>query len=509
MKTLLLVPGDQLFDPRSLLKPALTQAEISKIELCFMAEDEGLCTHFRYHKAKLVFFLSAMREHARALEAEGFRVHFERLSATEKDTPYAEKLRRVLASEKITRVISFEIEDRFFEEEMQNLFAALGIEHRALPSPMFLTSREEFLRYRKKQKKLFMKTFYEEQRRRLGVLLEADGSPTGGQWSFDEDNRKKLPKNYRPPVLPVPEASPEQREVRKLVAQRFQDHPGSADAILFPVRRADAVEWLDDFVKHRLAHFGDYEDALSSDHPFLNHSLLTPLLNSGLLTPREVLEQVLRHAKRSGKIPLNSLEGFVRQLIGWREFIRGVYRTEGERQEKANFWNHQRELAPSWYDGTTGLPPLDEAIRKALRYGYTHHIERLMILGNLMLLTEIEPRAAYRWFMELFVDSADWVMGPNVFGMGIFSDGGTFATKPYLCGSNYLLKMGYGPKGPWCETMDGLYWRFIGKNRDFFGKNPRLSMMVKLYDKIPDGRRRALEEAAEEFLRRNTLTGRR
>ena len=203
-------------------------------------------------------------------------------------------------------------------------------------------------------------------------------------------------------------------------------------------------------------------------------------------------------------LPIESIEGFVRQVIGWREFIRGVYHVYGEEQESRNFWGHERELTDDWYRGTTGIVPLDDAIKTSLRLGWAHHIQRLMVLGNLMTLCEIRPADAWRWFMEMYVDSSEWVMGPNVYGMGIFSDGGVFATKPYICGSNYLLKMSDYSRGDWCDTVDGLYWRFIDKHREFFASNPRLALMPKALDRLNEDRRETIFVAAETFLDRFT-----
>jgi deoxyribodipyrimidine photolyase-related protein len=190
----------------------------------------------------------------------------------------------------------------------------------------------------------------------------------------------------------------------------------------------------------------------------------------------------------------------VRQVIGWREFVRGIYQNFSQRQEAGNFWGHERSLTAHWYQGTTGIPPLDDAIKTALELGWAHHIPRLMVLGNLMTLCEIKPVQAHRWFMEMFVDSANWVMGPNVYGMALFSDGGIFATKPYICGSNYLLKMSDYKKGEWCDTVDGLYWRFIEKHLDFFTTNPRLAVMARALERIQPERRQRISAAAEAFL---------
>jgi deoxyribodipyrimidine photolyase-related protein len=267
-----------------------------------------------------------------------------------------------------------------------------------------------------------------------------------------------------------------------------------------------ALLWLEDFFRLRFADFGPYEDALSCATPWLYHSVLSPLLNSGLLIPSDVLTEAIKFANANANAtPLNSLEGFVRQILGWREFVRGVYLVFEEKESQGNFFRHHRKLAPCWWEGTTGLLLLDRAINKAVRLGYCHHIERLMVIGNVMLLCQVQPRDAYCWFMELFVDSADWVMTPNVFGMALFSDGGIFATKPYVCGSNYWLKMSGESRGPWCEDLDSLYWNFVHDQREFLIKNPRTSMMVRAFDKLDLVRRDHLLSRATEVIARLTL----
>ena len=376
-----------------------------------------------------------------------------------------------------------------------------GLTRDEIPSPMFCCSRESFRSFVEGKSRLLMHDFYVEQRRRLQVLVDDDGNPEGERWSFDAENRRKLPTSVTPPEIPWPEKAPHVDEVIELVEREFADHPGIANEFCWPTTRQQAVAWLDDFVDARLECFGPYEDALSQRSDTVFHSLLSPVMNLGLLTPDDVLERLVPVAD---KMPLASIEGFVRQIIGWREFVRGVYREFGEQQEESNFWSHERRLTDAWYEGRTGIPPLDDTIRTALRLGWTHHIPRLMVVANLMTLSEIAPADAHRWFMEMYVDSSEWVMGPNVYGMGIFSDGGIFATKPYICGSNYLLKMSDYKKGPWCDVVDGLYWRFIDKHREFFASNPRLALMPRALDRLDDSRRDRIFAAAEEFLQQHT-----
>lgn len=494
-----LVLGNQLF-PSAVIKKHYTAKDAFHV---FMREDFELCTYYKFHKHKLIFFLSAMRTHRAELEAKSIAVHYEELGAS--SHPYEAALLKYLIENKINKVFFFEIEDKFFEKRIIQLLEQNRISFEVWQSPMFLTSRLEFKTYLMKTKKPFMKVFYESQRKKLGILVDKNMQPLGGQWSFDEDNRLALPPKIQPPEVEFIRPSPLTKKVQELVARQFIQHPGSADNFWLPVDRAGALRWLQQFLEERLEQFGPYEDAIPQHSDFVFHSILTPFLNCGLLTPDEVVQQVLDFAKNN-KVPMASTEGFIRQVIGWREFIRGIYQNFSEVQETTNFFNHQRKLSHHWYEGTTGVAPLDHAIRKAVKFGYTHHIERLMILGSLMLLLEIQPAEAHRWFMEMYIDSSDWVMGPNVYGMALFSDGGIFATKPYFCGANYYRKMGgYKATEPWCDAVDGLYWSFIEKHKAFFLKNPRMSMMVRTVEKMDSEKKARIYAAAKKLKERITV----
>lgn len=348
-----------------------------------------------------------------------------------------------------------------------------------------------------------MKSFYEGLRRSTGILMQKDGRPEGGKYSFDTENRKKIPKKFSVIQNKIPHINDVDdkivNDVKKITDKFFPSHPGSVNDFWMATTRKEALKVLDDFVKNKIELFGDFEDAIDDRDPFLYHSVLSPYLNIGFVTPEEVVKKVLK-----AKCPINSKEGFVRQVIGWREFIRGIYQQYSEEQDKSNFFNHKKSLTSQWYTGDTGIEPLDDAIKKVLKYGYNHHIERLMIISNLMLLAEIHPVEVHKWFMEMYVDSSDWVMGPNVYGMAQFSDGGIFATKPYISGSNYIMKMGHYKKGPWCDIWDGLYWQFIEKNKAFFQKNYRMSMMVKMLDKMDLDKKKRIFKAANHFKKEMT-----
>lgn len=496
MKTLLIL-GNQLFDPAKYLKDIPANTPV------FIREDLELCTHFKYHKHKIIFFLSAMRKYAKEIKDHGFSVHYEKLEKKTK-LSFDESLAAFLKKNKSTQLTFFEIEDKFFEKRIFTLCKEMNIQPEVLPSPMFLTTRRQFAVYLEGTKKPFMKTFYESQRKRMQLMVNKDGSPIGGQWSFDEENRKPLPKSYSEHKIALYKHDKIDIEIISLVEELFADHPGRGEDYWLPTARAQAVAWLEQFLNERFKDFGPYEDAISEDFDFINHSVLTPFLNTGLLTPEEIVRSALR-AGKSKNIPINSLEGFIRQVVGWREFIRGIYQNYSEVQDSTNHWNHQKRLNKHWYTGTTGIPPLDHVIKKVNRLGYAHHIERLMIVGSLMLLLEIKPAEAHRWFMEMFIDSSDWVMGPNVYGMAIFSDGGIFATKPYFCGSNYYRKMGGYKSGEWQDAVDGLYWGFIEKHKNNFLKNPRLSMMVKTVEKMDPARKKKIFAAADKLKKHITI----
>ncbi len=466
-------------------------------ENIFMCEDINLCTHYRYHKHKIIFFLASMRKYQRELCDRKKKVAYFKLE----DRPhFFECLKEVCKKSKIKTICAYEIEDKFFSEEVEKFCKNNKIELEVHKSPMFLVSREEFSEYNKSVKKPFMKTFYEGLRRSRGILMDDDGGPVGGQFSFDKENRKKIPKKSQVIQTDIKPKSDETiEEVVVEVEKLFGKHPGESSLFWMATSRKEALRELDTFLKDRFGLFGDYEDAIDLRDPFLYHSVLSPYINIGFITPEELIEKVV-----NADVPMNSKEGFIRQVLGWREFVRGIYQEYSETQENSNFFKHKRKLKQCWYDGTTGILPLDDAIKKLLKYGYNHHIERLMIISNLMLLCQVDPREVHKWFMEMYVDSSDWVMGPNIYGMAQFSDGGIFATKPYISGSNYIHKMSHYKKDSWSEIWDGLYWNFININKDFFKKNYRMSMMVKILEKKDDSDKTKLYKLAKNFIEETT-----
>ena len=491
MKSLFLILGNQLFPQNHLNK--------HKNSTFFMCESYDLCTFQKHHKLKLILFLSSMRSYADELKKNKFKVNYIDLNKDFKIS-YEKKLENFIKKNKYQELISFEIEDKFFEKKISSLCKKNKIEWTIIQSPMFLNSRDEFKNYLSKTKRPFMANFYKIARAKTDILME-NNKPKGGKWSFDEDNRKKLPKDIKIPEMITAIETKHTKVLKQQIDNIFKNHPGEVDNFWLPTTYEDAVKWLDYFIIKKFNLFGDYEDAVDTNNNFLFHSALSPMINLGLLTPELIIQRV---KKVETKIKINSYEGYVRQIIGWREFIRGIYQNYDKKLEENNFFKHKNSLNNKWYDGTTGLDPLDHSIKNAQKYGYTHHIERLMVLCNIMNLCEIKPNEVYNWFMEMFVDSSDWVMSPNVYGMGLFSDGGIFSTKPYICGSSYFMKMMNFKRGNWNDIMDGLYWRFINKNRKFFQSNPRLNMMVNIYDKMNTERKNHIIKKANQFISDNT-----
>jgi len=494
---LLLILGNQLF-PLEYIKK-------TKVKKIFMAEDFSLTTYQKHHKLKILMFLWSMRQYRDQLVKNGFVVYYNSIDDKNFKDTYENKLLKILKDEKVRTISYFEIEDHFFEDRFNKFVSDNNLETKLFQSPMFLNSRSQFVEFAKTQKSLIkMASFYQKMRIKMSILIDNNKKPIGGKWSFDEENRKKISGKINIPKIPINTKDQRINNLKHKINVLFRDHPGSADYLWMPTNREEALKWMEIFFQNKFHDFGTYEDAIIDNNNFLYHSALSPIINMGLLTPKEIVEKAINFSKKNS-IPLNSLEGFIRQIIGWREFIRGIYHYKGKEEKKLNFWQHNRKLTKDWYEGTTGIKPLDDVINDCLKYGYTHHIPRLMIVCNIMNLSRIHPDEIYKWFMEMFVDSSDWVMVPNVYGMGTFADGGIFATKPYSCGSNYILKMSNYKKDEWCDIVDGLYWKFMSDNLSFFKTNPRLSILVKSVERMNEDRKNMIFEKATNFIDNKTI----
>jgi deoxyribodipyrimidine photolyase-related protein len=376
-----------------------------------------------------------------------------------------------------------------------------GIELIIYNGPNFLNSLNDVDAYFSKKKTYFQTDFYTSQRKSRNILIEKDGKPLGGKWTYDADNRSKFPKKEVVPKIPSAAVNQFVKEAEKYVQKNYLKNYGSINKDhLFAINFIDTEKWLEEFLQDRFEKFGIYEDAIVAKETVLHHSVLSPMLNVGLISPQQIIDQAISFSNKNN-IPLNSLEGFIRQIMGWREFIRIVYEREGSKQRTTNYWKFTRKIPASFWNGTTGIAPIDITIKKVLATGYCHHIERLMVLGNFMLLCEFDPDEVHKWFMEMFIDSYDWVMVPNVYGMTQFADGGLMTTKPYISGSNYLMKMSDYEKGEWQPVWDGLFWRFMHEHRTFFLSNPRIGMLVHTFDKMSSDKQNAHLSNANIFLK--------
>ncbi len=467
-KTAAIVYPHQLWEKN----PAVCAADV-----VVLVEDPLFFTQFQFHAQKLVLHRASMNEFASHCEQMGKKVH--RIES--QSIVHTADIGAILKTKRIKKAFVVEPTDSWLRKHVTAGCLAAKVDVEWMEDISFLTPTEVMQQWADHRKHYHFTDFYLQQRKRLQLLLDERGKPIGGKWTFDTDNRKRLPKGTFVPQLKTPSERPSVVEAKRYVSKAFPQALGEVGEFCYPVTFDDAAKWLSEFVEERLAAFGDYEDAISKQETFLFHSVLTPMLNIGLLTPEQIVNQVMA---KSDEVSLNSLEGFLRQVIGWREFIRLIYIHAGTRQRTTNAWNLSRSLPTSFYTGSTGIVPFDQSVHRTLKYAYCHHIERLMVLGNFMLLCDIAPDSVYRWFMEMFIDSYDWVMVPNVYGMSQHADGGLMTTKPYISGSSYVLKMSDYAKGDWCEVWDSLYWRFIDREREFFSANPRMRVMVGQLDRM-------------------------
>ena len=473
----------------------LEHLDASPDTLLVLVEPDLFFRQFRFHTHKLVLHRAGLRGFEERLQGAGLTTAYVESRAVGDGD---DRLRELLLDNDVTAVEVYDPVDDWLERDTRRVCDEAGAELAVLETPAFLTTREQIGETFDRVKQPRMQHFYERQRRRLDLLMDGD-QPEGGRWSYDTENRKKLPKDVEVPELTWPEPTHHVEEAVAWVREEFPDNPGDLDAFVWPTTHEQAEAWLAEFLTERFASFGPYEDAIAADEPWLFHSAISPALNTGLLDPRVVVERAVRHAEEHD-VDLPSVEGFVRQVIGWREYMRAAYVVHGRRMRGRNLLGLTRELDRDWWQGTTGLDPVDTVVRRVNQHGWCHHIERLMVLGNAMLLMRIDPEEVYEFFMTLFIDAYDWVMVPNVYAMSQFAAGELITTKPYVSGSNYLRKMSDFPTGDWVKAWDALYWQFVDDHRDGFAANPRSRFAVQTLDRMDPARRRTLRAEAKRWL---------
>ena len=478
---------NQIFENSKLLD------ESSKI---FLIEEYLFFNHFNFHKQKILFHRMTMKSYEKFLKKKKFDVVY--IDSTENISDIREFIRNL--DKKIQSIKIYEPVDNWLSLRINDSCEEKNIKIENYNNPLFINNNEDLETFfRSDKKKFFQTSFYKKQRVKLDIMMIGD-KPEGGKWTYDDQNREKYPKNKIPPEIDYPKKDDNYNEALNYLNNNYKNNYGLIDdENIYPYNFQLAKKWLDDFFITRFYEFGPYEDAVVKEKSILNHSVLSPLLNTGLINPKELIKRTINYHYEN-KIPINSTEGFIRQIIGWREFIRGVYVCKGTEERNKNFWNFSRKIPSSFYSANTGIDPVDDTINKINKSGYANHIERLMIIGNFMLLCEFDPNEVYRWFMELFIDSYDWVMVPNVYGMSQFGDGGLMSTKPYISGSSYILKMSNYKRGDWCMIWDSLFWNFIDKQREFFLTNPRMRMLVSSFDRMDIEKKEKLINTANKFI---------
>ncbi|MES2173094.1 MAG: cryptochrome/photolyase family protein [Pseudomonadota bacterium] len=508
----LLIPvlGDQLTpDIASLRAMSKTGADKAR-SVVLMMEVADETTYVRHHKAKIAFILSAMRHHADRLRALGWTVDYVTLDDPANSGSFTGEVARAVerhqpAAIHVTEAGEWRVQAML--EAWETRFAVPVVIHE---DDRFLCSHAEFDTWAAARKQLRMEYFYRDMRRKTGLLMTAEGKPEGGEWNYDAENRKPAP--GRDLLMPQPlRFAPDAitRAVLDMVVDRFADHIGSLDHFHFAVTHEDAIRQQRRFLDEALPRFGDYQDAMLTDEPFLWHSILSPYINAGLLDPLALCREA-EARYRAGKVPLNCAEGFIRQIIGWREYVRGIYWHEGPDYARRNALGATRPLPGFYWTGETDMHCMAQAIGQTIDHAYAHHIQRLMITGNFAMLAGIDPHQVHVWYLEVYADAYEWVELPNTIGMSQFADGGLLGSKPYAAGGAYINRMSdycgtcrYDVKkrvGEDACPFNALYWDFLARNEPLLGRNVRLAMPYRNWARMDEQDRAATREQAARFL---------
>ena len=495
---LVLVLGDQLSPSLS----ALCKTD-KATDVVVMAEVAGEATYVPHHPKKIAFTFMAMRKFADRLRADGWRVAYTKLDDPENTGS--------IAGELIRRAAEFNAVGIVYSEPGEwRLIAALGdlpLKAHQLPDDRFIASHQDFDDWAEGRKQLRMEYFYREMRRKTGLLMDGD-KPEGGKWNYDHDNRKSAPDEieFDGPLLFAPD-----EDVLDLVAMRFGDNFGTLRPFWFATDADQAQEQLTHWIAGGLPKFGDFQDAMLNDNQFLYHSLISFYLNAGLLDPLDVCQQVAA-AYQAGHAPLNAVEGFIRQIIGWREYMRGIYFREGPEYTARNALNHKRKLPAMYWGSETKMNCISKTVAQTRDDAYAQHIQRLMVTGNFALLAGVDPAQVHEWYLAVYADAYEWVEAPNVIGMSQFADDGVIASKPYISSGNYIHKMSdycgscayrvQDKTGPDACPFNLLYWHFLDRHRDRFIGNPRMGNMYRVWDRMDAERRETVLNEADAWLAR-------
>ena len=504
LRNLVLVLGDQLDSESSAFDgfdPAL--------DAVWMAEVREESTHVWSHKVRIALFFSAMRHFRDHLKSLGYRVDYQTLDAADNAGSLRAELERAIGEFRPASLIVTEPGDYRVREMLVGTATRLGVPLDIRIDRHFYSTTADFERFASGRKQFRLEYFYRELRKKHGVLMDGD-EPEGGAWNFDADNRGTFGK-AGPGLTPAPAAFPPDRITRDVIALvdvQFPDHPGNTSKFDWPVTGADAEVALADFIEHRLPSFGAYQDAMWSAEPYLYHSRLSASMNLKLLNPRRVVEAAEK-AYREGSVPLAAAEGFIRQILGWREYVRGIYWRSMPGYLEKNALGAHRPLPGFYWTGDTDARCLKDALGQTLELGYAHHIQRLMVTGLFALLLGVDPKAVHEWYLAVYVDAVEWVEAPNVIGMSQYADGGVMASKPYVASGKYIQRMSNACKGcrydPAKSTGDTacpfttLYWDFLMRHESLLAKNPRMTMQVKNLKRLDNDTKQSIRDRAESL----------
>ena len=498
---LVLVLGDQLTETLS----ALAQADKAR-DTVVMAEVADEAAYVRHHPKKIALIFAAMRKFAHALEQDGWTVAYTQLDDTDNAGSIVGELLRRAAQTGASEVLATEPGEWRLIDKLK--YAPLKVH--LLPDDRFLATHAEFEAWAEGRKALRMEDFYREMRRKTGLLMEGD-QPAGGKWNFDHDNRRAAPEDVTVdgPLRFDPDATT--REVLELVQARFGDNFGALEPFWFATTRAEALQALDHFIANALPRFGDYQDAMLNENEFLYHAILSPYLNIGLLNVTEICEAAA-NAYAAGHAPINAAEGFIRQIIGWREYVRGIYFLEGPDYSARNILGHDRDLPWFYWGGETRMNCVAKAVGQTRTQAYAHHIQRLMVTGNFALLAGIDPAQVHEWYLAVYADAFEWVEAPNTIGMSQLADGGVIASKPCVSSGAYINRMSdhckschYSVSAKTGDTacpFNLLYWHFLDRHRDRFSNNPRMGNMYRTWDRMDADKRKTVLAEGDALLAR-------
>ncbi len=500
--TLRFILGDQLSLSISSLKDANP-----KTDTIILAEVAEEATYVPHHRQKIIFIFSAMRHFAEDLRAQGFDVLYYKFDEARLSS-FTQALENAIKAVQPERIVVTEAGEYRVQQMLESWCAAFALPVEIREDTRFFATKVEFARWAEGRKSLRMEFFYREMRRKYALLME-NGKPVGGEWNYDAENRKSPPAHLQPPPVPTIKPDAITQEVMRVVVEAFPDGFGAMDTFAYAVSPADAMRIFEHFIHYKLPYFGDYQDAMVEGQPFLYHAVISLYLNTGLLDPKAVCQRV-EAAYYAGEAPLNAVEGFIRQILGWREYVRGIYWLKMPEYATLNTLGYSRPLPSFYWTGKTDMNCMKNAIGQTIDYAYAHHIQRLMVTGNFAMLAGITPKEICDWYLAVYIDAFEWVELPNTLGMVMHADKGYLGSKPYVSSgkyidrmSNYCLRCAYSVKNTTEDNacpFNFLYWNFLARHRAQFGGNTRMAMIYRTWDKMAEDKQLRIIAKADSFL---------